>query len=122
MHTRSKRVIFTMKVEARRTIDIPKRRRPSTPGDVLRDLFLGPDGLSITQGELARRLGISRQNFNAILNGKRAVTVAMALSLERVLGVDAQTWMNLQFAVDLYDAQHGAEAKRIARLKPFRAA
>ncbi len=103
-------------------VEIPRRRRPSTPGAVLRDMFLGDNGLDVTQGELADRLGITRQNFNAILNGKRAVTPLMALRLERVLGVDAQTWMNLQLAVDLHDAQFGPEAKRISRLKPLRVA
>ncbi len=113
----------TMKTKSSHTrIAIPGQRRPSTPGTVIRDLFLGEDGLHITQGVLADRLGVSRQNFNAILNGKRAVTASMALRLERVLGVDAQTWLNLQLAVDLYDAHHGPEGKRIARLKPLRAA
>lgn len=105
-----------------RKINIPKYRRPSAPGAVLRNLFLGQGGLGVTQGQLADKLGISRQNFNAVLNGKRAVTVSMALRLERVLGVDAQTWMNLQLAVDMYDAQHSPEARRIARLRPVRAA
>lgn len=105
-----------------RKVEIPKYRRPSTPGDVLREMFLGKDGLGINQGQLADRLGISRQNFNAILNGKRTVTVSMAMRLERVLGVDAQTWLNLQLAVDIYDAQHSSEAKSIARLRPVRAA
>src|ERR1700687_6182032 len=100
-----------------RKIEIPKRRRPSSLGDVLRDMFLGEDWLGITQGEPADRLGISRQNFNVMLNGKRAITPAMAMWLERVLGVEAQTWMNLQLAVAMYDAQHGPEAKRIAKLK-----
>ncbi|HVA37290.1 MAG TPA: HigA family addiction module antitoxin [Candidatus Dormibacteraeota bacterium] len=105
-----------------RKIEIPKYRRPSTPGEVLRDMFLGDDGLGVTQGELARRLGVTRQSLNAIINGKRAVTPVMAMRLERVLGVDAQTWLNLQLAVDMYDAQHGPEAKQIARLKPLRVA
>ncbi|MBC5806035.1 MAG: addiction module antidote protein, HigA family [Candidatus Eremiobacter antarcticus] len=105
-----------------RKIEIPKYRRPSTPGHILRDMFLGDDGLNVTQKQLADRLGISRQNFNAVLNGKRAVTTSMAMRLQRVLGVDAQTWMNLQLAVDMYDAVHSAEAKRIAKLKPLTAA
>lgn len=85
-------------------------------------MFLGEGGLEITQAELAERLGITRQSLNAITNGKRSLTPAMAMRLERVLGVDAQTWMNLQLAVDMYDAKHGPEAKRIARLKPLRVA
>lgn len=105
-----------------RKVEVPKYRRPSTPGDVLRDMFMGNEGLGITQKKLADTLGISRQNLNALLNGKRAVTTSMAMRLERVLGVDAQTWMNLQLAVDMYDAQHSAEAKVIAKLRPLRAA
>lgn len=101
-------------------IEIPKHRRPSNPGAVLRELFLGDEGLNITQGDLAGRLGITRQNLNAIINGKRAVTPSMAMRLERVLGVDMQTWLNLQLAVDIYDAQHSKEATRIAKLKPLR--
>jgi len=54
--------------------EMPKHWRPSNPGDVLRELFLGEDGLNITQGDIAVRLGITRQNLNAIINGKRAVT------------------------------------------------
>lgn len=40
-------------------------------------------------------------------------------SLWGMLGIDAQTWINLQLAVDMYDAQHGSEAKLIAKLKPL---
>jgi addiction module HigA family antidote len=76
--------------------------------------------LKLTQGMLAKRLGISRANLNAVLNGKRAVTPVMAMRLERVLGVGMQTWLNLQTAVDIYDALHSEEAKQIAKLKPLR--
>jgi plasmid maintenance system antidote protein VapI len=46
----------------------------------------------------------------------------MAMRLQRVLGVDMQTWLNLQLAVDVYDAKHAPEAKRIAKLKRLRVA
>ena len=54
------------------------------------------------------------------MNGKRSVTPVMAMRLERVLGVGMQTWLNLQTAVDIYDALHSEEAKHIAKLKPLR--
>jgi antitoxin HigA-1 len=97
--------------------DIPKYRRPSTPGEIIRGLFLEEEGFDFTQGQVADRLGISRQNFNAILNGKRAVTPIMAMRLERVVGLSAQTWLNLQLAVDIYDALQTPEAKEVAKLK-----
>jgi antitoxin HigA-1 len=103
-----------------KNFEIPKYRRPSTPGHLLRELFLKDPTFGFTQGQVADRLGISRQNFNAILNGKRAITPVMAMRLERVIGVDAQTWLNLQLEVDLYDALYGPEAKQIAKLKPLR--
>jgi addiction module HigA family antidote len=102
-----------------RSIAVPKHRRPSTPGDLIRE-FLDDPELRLTQGELAVRLGISRGNLNAIVNGKRALTPAMGLRLERVLDISLQTWLNLQAAVDIYDAVHSPEARQIAKLKPLR--
>ncbi len=85
-------------------------------------MYLGDDGLGITQSVLASRLGITRQRLNEILNDRRALTVDTALRLERVLGPSVGFWMNLQMSVEIYDAMHGAAAKRIAKLKPLRAA
>jgi antitoxin HigA-1 len=102
-----------------REIMVPTHRRPSGPGEFLRD-YLDDEDLQLTQGVLATRLGVSRANLNAIVNGKRAITPAMAMRLERVLGVSMQTWLNLQAAVDIYDAIHSSEAKTIAKLKPLR--
>ncbi len=102
-----------------REIAVPTHRRPSAPGELVRD-YLDDTELQLTQGALANRLGISRANLNAIINGKRAVMPGMAMRLERVLGVSMQTWLNLQVAVDIYDALHSPEAKDIAKLKPLR--
>ena len=102
-----------------REIMVPTHRRPSTPGDLVRE-YLADGELALNQGDLARRLGVSRANLNAIVNGKRAVTPEMAMRFERVLGVSMQTWLNLQAAVDIYDALHSPRAKQIARLKPIR--
>jgi addiction module HigA family antidote len=100
--------------------DIPKYHGPSTPGEILRDLFLDEPTFDFTQKQVAARLGISSRTFTSILTGKRPVTPLMAMRLQRVIGVGAETWLNLQRSVDLYDALHSPEAKQIAKLKPLR--
>ena len=52
--------------------------------------------LGITQTELARRMGRPLKTINEIIQGKSAVTADTALELERVLGVPAHLWMNME--------------------------
>lgn len=91
---------------------------PAHPGEVLREDFLVP--LGITQTAFAARLGISLQRLNDLLCGRRGVTVDTALRLARVLGTSAQFWINLQDARELWDAVHGPNAKEIEKLEPLR--
>jgi len=51
---------------------------PAHPGEVLREYL--PEGLSI--GNVAKRLGVTRQALSAVLNGRAGVGAAMALRLE----------------------------------------
>lgn len=90
---------------------------PAHPGEVLREDFLAP--LGITQTAFAARLGISLQRLNDLLCGRRGVTVDTALRLSRVLGTSAQFWINLQDARELWEAVHGPSAKEIERLEPL---
>lgn len=81
----------------------PKNRRPTTPGEVLREEFLAPMGIS--QEALARRMDVSFQTINRIVNGQRTVTADTAVRLARVFGTSPEFWMNLQVACDLWDAE-----------------
>lgn len=99
---------------------LPTNRRPTTPGEVIREEFLLP--LEITQTELARAMRIPLQRLNLILNGKRAVTPDTALRLSRCLGGSLQFWLNLQHAVDLYDAIIHTKCGDLVRLKGHRRA
>lgn len=81
---------------------IPRKRRPTHPGTILMEEFLGPKG--ITQVELARRMGVPVQRINTLIRGKRNVTAETAILLSRVLGTTPEFWMNLQDACDLYEA------------------
>jgi antitoxin HigA-1 len=77
-------------------------RRPSIPGEILREEFL--THYEITQDELAKAMGVSRFRVNEIINGKRAITAETAILLGKALGTSAKFWVNLQTAVDLFDA------------------
>ena len=72
---------------------------PITPGEILREDFLVPLGISINQ--LSRELSVPPNRISAIVNGKRAITADTALRLERYFGIEAQFWLNLQTEYNL---------------------
>jgi addiction module HigA family antidote len=78
--------------------------------------FLIP--LGITQKESAERLRISYPRMNEIINGKRSVTPETALRLARLTGTEAEFWLNLQQAVDLWDAVHSNVAAELQEILP----
>jgi addiction module HigA family antidote len=70
---------------------------------MLLEEFLKPAG--ITQLALAKKMGVPVQRVNGIVAGRRAVTAESAILLSRALGTTPTLWLNLQVAVDLWDAQ-----------------
>ena len=70
-----------------------------TPGDVLRQDFLKPLGLS--QTALARAIGVPPRRINEIVLGKRAVTADTNLRLSRYWGLSEGYWLGLQMDHDL---------------------
>ncbi|MBD3237573.1 MAG: HigA family addiction module antidote protein [Candidatus Eisenbacteria bacterium] len=72
---------------------------PTHPGEMLREAFLEP--LGITQTEMATHLGISFQWLNEIVRGRRGVTSGTASRLERVLGASVGFWLGLRQDRDL---------------------
>jgi addiction module HigA family antidote len=81
-----------------------RRRPPTRPGEILREEFLVPLGL--TQKELADHLGCDVKVVNRIVNGRTSVTAAMALKLGATFRTTPEFWLNAQKAVDLYRAAH----------------
>jgi addiction module HigA family antidote len=98
-------------------IRVPTSREPTHPGEMLRAEFLDPLGL--TQRELASRLGVSYPRVNELVYARRGVTPDTALRLERLLGVEAQFWLNLQLEWDLYRARRSPEAGAIRRIARY---
>ena len=74
---------------------------PAHPGEVLREYL--PEGVPI--GEVAKRLGVTRQALSALLNGRAGVSASMALRLEGSLGTSAEMWLNMQMNHDLWRAR-----------------
>jgi addiction module HigA family antidote len=82
--------------------DRPRRRKPTSPGEILREEFLIPLGLS--QKVLADHLGCDVKVVNRIINGRCVVTAEMALKLGAAFRTSPEFWMNAQKAIDLYEA------------------
>ena len=101
------------KAEQRRTIT------PTHPGEMLREDFMPDYGLSVA--DLANALKVSRQSINDLLNERRAVSPAMALRLSRYFGNSPEFWLNVQRAVDVWEAgkRHKSE---LAKIDPISAA
>jgi addiction module HigA family antidote len=94
-------------------------RRPTHPGEMLREDFLPDYGLTVAG--LAEAAGVSRQSVNELLGGRRAVSPEMALRLGRLFGNSPEFWLNAQRAVDLWDAAQSIK-REVARIKPLRVA
>ncbi len=82
--------------------DRSRRRKPTSPGKILREEFLVP--LRLSQKALADHLGCDVKVVNRIVNGRCAVTAEMALKLGAAFRTTPDFWMNAQTAVDLHEA------------------
>lgn len=71
----------------------------STPGEILREEFLEP--LGISNYRLAKTIGVSETAVGEIVKGRRSVSTAMAYRLAAALGTTPEFWMNLQRDYDL---------------------
>ena len=75
----------------------------------------------LTVSGLAKALGVSRQTVNELLRERRALSPEMALRLSRLFGTTPELWLNLQRAVDLWNAEQAIEAE-VRHIKPLRVA
>ncbi len=97
-------------------VNIPTNRPPTSPGEMLREEFLEPMGL--TQQQLANDIGVSYQRVNELINGKRGITTSTALRLGKYFGTSPDFWLNLQRANDLYFVLK-KEQDEIDKIKPL---
>lgn len=92
-----------------------KLLEPIHPGEILREDFLKPMGISINR--LARDLDVPPNRISMIVNGERSITADTALRLGTCFGMSPETWLNLQSEFDIRVArrQHGEEIERRVR-------
>ncbi|MGH6771102.1 MAG: HigA family addiction module antitoxin [Xanthobacteraceae bacterium] len=96
---------------------MPKKKLPPLhPGEVLREEFLVPLGLS--PGALAKAMGVPRTRVERIAAETSGITADTALRLSRALGTSTEVWLNLQTRYDIELAQQaiGRELANIARV------
>jgi len=94
------------------------KMRPIHPGEVLREEFLLPLGMSAHA--LALELKVPAPRINDIVRERRAVTPDTALRLARYFGTTAQFWLNLQTSYELKVAERelGARIAREVQTRP----
>ena len=94
-----------------------ERMAPVHPGEVLREDFLMPMGIS--QYGLAKALGVPAQRIHDLVHGRRAMTADTALRLARFFDMEAQFWMNLQTRYELEVASDRLAGRLEQEVKPL---
>jgi len=80
-----------------------RMHNPPHPGEVLRELCLEPQGLTVTRA--ASALGVSRKTLSAILNGRAGISPEMAIRLGKAFGTSPESWLAQQSQYDLWVAE-----------------
>lgn len=91
--------------------------KPVTPGELLREEFLVPMGLS--QYRLAKEIDVPAQRISEIVAGKRSITADTDLRLCRFFGLSNGYWLRAQAAYDTEVAEE-ALAKVLAKIEPWK--
>lgn len=87
---------------------------PPHPGEVLRDLYLKPLGLTVT--EAAKRLGVTRKTLSEVVNARAGVSPEMALRIGTATKTTAESWLNMQTYYDLWQTRKKRKALKVKRL------
>lgn len=93
-----------------------RQLKPVTPGELLREEFLVPMG--ITQYRLAKEIGVPAQRISEIVAGKRAITADTDLRLCKFFGLSKGYWLRAQAAYDTERAEREL-AKILAKIRPW---
>ena len=81
------------------------QRKPTHPGEILREDVIKPLGLTVT--EAAKRLGVTRKTLSALLNCKASLSPEMAIKIAKATETSPESWFNMQSKLDIWKAsQH----------------
>jgi|GEM_PF-350705 len=81
--------------------------RPSHPGEILQRHYLLPGG--ITQKNFSDVIEVSEKHLSQLINGRRRLDPDIAVRIAKTLGTTTELWLNLQKAVDLWDAEQACK-------------
>jgi len=96
---------------------MPTNQPPIHPGEILLEEFIKPYG--ITPAELSRRISISRQQINAVINGKKGISTDMALRLSQLFGTSTELWLSGQMKWDIWHKLHGEPVDELEKIEPI---
>jgi addiction module HigA family antidote len=97
-----------------------ERLPPIPPGEVLREEFLRPHGLTLAQ--VARDLGVNIGRLSEIVHGRARITAEMALRLGKYFGTSPELWLGLQMDYDMRKARREVWPSIEADVRSLRAA
>jgi antitoxin HigA-1 len=105
----------TVRKTARKSLRRHAVRPPTHPGLILRDITLPT--VSVDKSRIAAMLGISRSHLYGLLAGHKSLSPTMALRIAQLFGGEAETWMRLQVAHDLWHARQGLDVTSLPSMK-----
>ena len=91
-------------------------KNPPHPGSVVLHECMEPLGLSVT--EAAAKLGVSRKQLSAVVNGRSGISAEMAIRLSKAFGGSAAMWVRLQANYNLSQAMDRVDEIQVERLWP----
>lgn len=86
-------------------------KNPPHPGEIIRDLYLEPLGLTVTAA--ANGLGVTRKTLSLLINGHAGISPEMAIRLAQGFGRSPEGWLQLQMQYDLAQARLRTENLQI---------
>ena len=79
-----------------------KRRKPTHPGEILREDVIKPLGLTVT--EAAKRLGVARKTLSELINCRSSMSPEMAVRIGKATKTTPDSWLYMQAKLDLWFA------------------
>lgn len=105
-------LIFQIITKRNKENNMLKRGLPPVhPGEILREDYIRERGLTITQ--VARGLGVARENLSAIVNGRAGISPELAVKLSEAFGNTTQFWVNLQKNYEVWHAERKVDRSGI---------
>ena len=86
---------------------------PCHPGEIVKYECLEPLGLTVTKA--VKGLGVTRQALSNVINGRAGVSVDMAIRFSKAFGSTPETWLGMQMAYDLWQAQDRVKEIKVER-------